>query len=191
MGRETIHNGERIIYIKDLDEGEYFSPNRNYKKQKFDVFECHVGIGYQKVVSEYKGIRVEFTTLVPSIGNEILFSVKVANISQRKKNLKLYFYMSPNVESGGHEAYTSAEFNREINGIFYDVEGYKLPNEYVKSYVATDKPVQSSAVTPADFKGLYNSFEDAEGLSQKARARHGALRVGIRIRKQRYNRRRA
>lgn len=90
----TIHNGERIIYIKDLDEGEYFSPNRNYKKQKFDVFECHVGIGYQKVVSEYKGIRVEFTTLVPSIGNEILFSVKVANISQRKKNLKLYFYMS-------------------------------------------------------------------------------------------------
>ena len=75
----TIHNGERIIYIKDLDEGEYFSPNRNYKKQKFDVFECHVGIDYQKVVSEYKGIRVEFTTLVPSIGNEILFSVKVAN----------------------------------------------------------------------------------------------------------------
>jgi cellobiose phosphorylase len=171
----TIHNGERIIYIKDLDEGEYFSPNRNYKKQKFDAFECHVGLGYQKVVSEYKGIRVEFTTLVPSIGHQILFSVKVANISQRKKNLKLYFYMSPNVESGGHEAYTSAEFNREINGIFYDVEGYKLPNEYVKSYVATDKPVQSFAVTPADFKGLYNSFEDPEGLSQKELCSKGSV----------------
>ena len=171
----TIHNGERIIYIKDLDEGEYFSPNRNYKKQKFDVFECHVGLGYQKVVSEYKGIRVEFTTLVPIIGNQILFSVKVANISQRKKNLKLYFYMSPKVESGGHEAYTSAEFNREINGIFYDVEGYKLPNEYVKSYVATDKPVQSFAVTPADFRGLYNTFEDPEGLHKKELCSKGSV----------------
>ena len=51
----TIRNGERLIYIKDRKTGEYYSANRNYTKLPFDKFECHVGLGYQRVISEYKG----------------------------------------------------------------------------------------------------------------------------------------
>lgn len=160
----TIHNGERLIYIKDEESGEYYSPNRNYKKQPFDVFECHVGIGYQRVVSEYKGVKTEFTTLVPTKGNVVQFQIKVTNTTEKTRKLKVYFYAQPKLEMGGHEAYASADFDAGLNGIYYNTDGYKLPMEYIKSYMCTDKAVESYAVTPNDFKGLYNGYDAPIGL---------------------------
>ena len=160
----TIHNGERLVYIKDLDEGAFYSPNRNYKKQPFDIFECHVGLGYQTVIGAYKGIKTEFTTLVPSNGNAVMFRIKITNTSPKTKNLDVYFCAFPKLEMGGHEAYASADFDTALNGIFYNTDGYKLPVEYIKSYLTTDKSVKSYAVTLNGFKGLYNSYESPVGL---------------------------
>ncbi|MBR3864488.1 MAG: hypothetical protein IKJ19_05205 [Clostridia bacterium] len=160
----SIFDGERLLYIKDKEDNAFYSPNRNYKKECFDDFACHVGLGYQKVVSNYKEIKTEFTTLVPSEGNAVLFAVKIINESQRKKSLDLYFMLSPKIENGGHEAYTSADFDARLNGIYYDVTGDKLPNEYIKSYLSTNKKIKSFAVSLNDFRGLYNTFENPEGV---------------------------
>lgn len=160
----SIFNGERLIYIKDRADNSFYSPNRNYKKEKFDIFECHVGLGYQKIVSKHKGIKTEYTTVVPNEGNAVIFFVKVINESRQSKALDLYFCVSPKVENGGHEAYAGADFDKGLNGIYYDVTGDKLPNEYVKSYLSTDEEVKSFAVTTNDFRGLYNTFEEPQGL---------------------------
>lgn len=170
----TIHGGERIVYIKDLDEKEYYSPNRNYKEESFDTFECHVGLGYQKVIGEYKGVRTEFTTLVPSKGNAVQFLIKVTNTLNQTKNLNVYFCALPKVEMGGHEAYASADFDKKLNGIFYNTDGYKLSREYIKRYIATDQSVAAYAVTPNSFKGLYRGYENPVGVESERLCSQGS-----------------
>ena len=162
----TIHDGERLVYVKDMESDEYYSPNRNYKKAAFDTFACHVGLGYQTIVGEYKGIRTEFATIVPTEGNAVQFLIRVQNVSEKSRKLKVYFYARPKLEMGGHEAYASARFDEKLNGIYYDTDGYKLPVEYVKSYFATDRRVEGYAVTPNDFKGYYEGYDAPIGVTQ-------------------------
>jgi len=160
----SVWNGERLVYIKDNDSGEFFASNRNYQKAKFDKFYCHVGIGYHTVVSEYKGVLTEFTTVVPTKGNVVQFKVSVKNVSEKPKNLSVYFMLNPKIENGGHEAYVSGDFDKGINGLYYDANVYLAENPYVKSFIATDKAVKSYAVSPDQFKGRYNGYDNPVGL---------------------------
>ena len=59
--RRDIERGDRNVYIKDKESGEIYSANRNHADLPFDKHECHVGLGYQTIVSEYKHIATEFT----------------------------------------------------------------------------------------------------------------------------------
>lgn len=156
----TIRNGERLIYIKDNDTGEYYSPNRNHERLKFDVFECHVGLGYQKVIGEYKGVRTEFIIQVPQSGNVVQFSVKVKNNSDVKKHINMYFYMLPKLDSrAGSGGENTANYDEELHGIYYSHDSYKTPIIYKKSYLSSEKTVNGFAVTDTQFKGVYGSYE--------------------------------
>ena len=160
----TLHGGEKLVYIKDEETGEYYAANRNYEKLSFDTFECRVGLGYQKVIGEYKGIRVAFTTLVPISGNAVQFNVKIANTGAKNRKLQVYFYAQPKTENGGHEAYAQADYDKNIHGIYYDTTGYKLETEYIKTYFAADREADSYAVTKNAFKGLYSDYAHPEGV---------------------------
>ena len=111
----TLHGGEKLVYIKDTETGEYYAANRNYGNLPFEKFECRVGLGYQKVISEYNGIRVEFTTLVPVSGNVVQFNVKIADTDEKRRRFKVYFYAQPKTENGGHEAYAQADYDKNTD----------------------------------------------------------------------------
>lgn len=161
----VIRNGERLIYIKDRETGEFYSPNRNYNKLPFDKHECHVGLGYQKVVSEYKKIKTEFTILTPKKDNLVLFNVKVENVGEQTKDLDLYFYNMPKLDPRADTASsTFADYDKNLGGIYYSTDGYNSKIEIKKSYLASSEPIDGYAVTDTDFKGLYGSYENPEGV---------------------------
>lgn len=163
----TLHGGERLVYIKDTETGEVYAANRNYGKLPFDTFECRVGLGYQKVIGEYKGVHTEFTVLVPLNGNAVQFNIKITNTGAGERRLQAYFYAQPKTENGGHEAYAQADFDKTLNGIYYDTTGYRLETEYIKSYLASDKKINSYAVTANAFKGLYNDYTHPAGVESE------------------------
>ena len=109
----------------------FFSPNRNFEKAPFNVFECHVGLGYQTVVSEYDGLRTEFTTLVPQEGNVVLFSVKITNLSNCDRDLDTYFYawpkMDPRASTGGA---SRAYYDEKMGANNYRTNTLNSPIEY-------------------------------------------------------------
>ena len=74
--RRDIERGVRNVYIKDKDTGEVYSANRNYDDLPFETHETHVGINYQKIICEYKGIAVIFTICVPKDDAVVLYEVK-------------------------------------------------------------------------------------------------------------------
>lgn len=162
--RRTIEAGERNVYVKDRETGESYCANRNYGRLPFEIHETHVGLGYQTVVSQYKGIRTEFTILVPVEGCATLFSIKVKNVSDRKRAQSVYFCIQPKPDLSWHAAYGCADYNERLNGLLYQHDGYKLPSEYTKIFVGSDAKCTAFDVSYEYFKGKYNGYDNPIGL---------------------------
>ena len=163
-GRRTIEAGDRNVYIKDKTTGESYSANRNHAALKFDKFETHVGLGYHTVVSEYKGVAVEFTTMVPVEGCATLFEIKVKNLTQEKKDLALYFCIQPKPDLSWHAAYGYSEDCRALGGLLFHHDGFRLPNDYTKIFVGSDKEYVGYDTNTPNFKGKYNGWHNPVGV---------------------------
>ena len=171
--RRTIEAGERNIYIKDKTTGEYYSANRNHNDLTFDKYEAHVGLGYHTVVSEYKGVEVEFTVLVPLTGTVMLYNVKIKNTSDQSKDLSMYFTLNPIVHLTAHSAYGYGDYFKNLNGFVFDHTAFDLHEEYNKIYVGSDVVCDAYEVDDARFKGAYNGFHNPVGLIQDKLASKG------------------
>lgn len=71
------------LYIRIKKNGSYsvFSPFFVPTLDKYDSYKCHVGLGYNRIVSEFNGIRTECTIFVP-IGKDVeIRDIKITNIS--------------------------------------------------------------------------------------------------------------
>ena len=73
--------GETLyIRFKDGDGYKVFSPFFVPTLDPYDMYECRVGLGYQKIISEFYGIRTEVTIFVPNGENVVLRDIKVTNL---------------------------------------------------------------------------------------------------------------
>ncbi len=57
-----------------------FSPFFVPTLDPYDRYECRVGLGYSRIVSEFYGIRTEVTIFVPSGGSQELRDIRVTNL---------------------------------------------------------------------------------------------------------------
>ncbi|MBE0690511.1 MAG: glycosyl transferase, partial [Anaerolineae bacterium] len=63
------------------DAYKIFSPYFVPTLDPYDVFECHVGLGYTRIVSEVYGIRTESTFFVPQGDERVIWDMTVTNVS--------------------------------------------------------------------------------------------------------------
>lgn len=71
------------LYIRIKQDGKYkvFSPFFVPTLDAYDKFECHVGMGYTRIISEFYGVRTECTIFVPIDEQVEIRDIKVTNIS--------------------------------------------------------------------------------------------------------------
>lgn len=170
--RRVIESGPRNVYIKDKKTGEYYSANRNYNDLPFDIFEAHVGMGYHKVCSEYKGVYTDFTILIPVSGNVSLFKVLVKNTSKTTKELGMYFTLNPEVHLTWHSAYGYGIYREDISGFEFDHTAFAVDNEYKKIYIGSNELCASYEVDEERFRGPYNGYHNPAGvISDKLESR--------------------
>ncbi len=160
--RRFMDSGERLVYIKDLDTGEIYSANRNFNKLPFDVFRCHVGVGYQKILSEYKGVETTLQIVVPPEDYAVQFGVTVANKTNEPKRLAVYFMTRLFTDLTGHDASGFGDKDEEFGGLTFPHYGYESPTKYGDSYLAAEKKYDSYAVVLRDIIGTYGTFSDPE-----------------------------
>ena len=77
------------LYLRFPTEDGYrvFSPFFVPTLDPYDRFECHVGLGYTRIVSEFYGIRTETTIFVPLRGICEVRDIKVTNISSAPREV--------------------------------------------------------------------------------------------------------
>lgn len=83
-------NGETMyIRIKEKDGYKIFSPYFVPTLDKFDLYECRVGLGYSKYVSEYYGVRTEVTVFVPSDSLRLIRDIKITNLGNEDREIDI------------------------------------------------------------------------------------------------------
>ena len=65
-------------------DGHYkvFSPFLVPTLDRYDKYECHIGLGYTRILSEFYGIRTEATIFVPIQGGVEIRDIKITNIGE-------------------------------------------------------------------------------------------------------------
>jgi cellobiose phosphorylase len=64
------------------DEGyRVFSPYYVPTLDPYDLYECHVGLGYTRIVSEFYGLRIDVTIFAPQGESRVIRDIKIMNIS--------------------------------------------------------------------------------------------------------------
>ncbi|MBO4572293.1 MAG: hypothetical protein J5762_00785 [Clostridia bacterium] len=164
--------GNNLVYIKE--NGEYYSANRNFKQEKFDRYEAHVGLGYHKVVSEYKGIKTEHTIIIPKDGFAQLNNIKVTNLTDKKRKTDLYSYIQLNLATSWHHSYSRAGFDEGSGGLLFTHNGYDLPTKYNTILALSDVPLAAYSVTKSDFTGIYGDFFAPDSLKKDRLSCNGA-----------------
>ncbi len=174
--RFIVNDGEagRLIYIKDRETGEFYDANRNYNNKPFDKYECHVGIGYQQIVSEYKGLEVKYTLTLPTEGFAELWKVEVKNNTDKVKKIDLIPYCRPAVNVTSHLAYGRADYNSELDGLYFLHDAYNITHNYVSIYMKATMSPNSYDISDINFKGVYNSPADPVALHNETLSNIGS-----------------
>lgn len=60
-----------------------FSPYLVPTLDPYDLYECHVGLGYTRIISEFYGIRTEVTIFVPLNESRVIRDIRITNLSKR------------------------------------------------------------------------------------------------------------
>lgn len=172
--RRDIEKGVRNVYIRDRTTGEAYSATRNYGDLPFDVHETHVGINYQRVISGYNGLEVIFTICVPKDDAVVLYNVKIINKRGDNRLIDGYFCINPTPALSWHDAYGVADNDESLNGLLYRHDGFALPNDFTKVFVGCDKKYDAYDLSPAEFKGVYNGYENPTALKNEKLSCTGA-----------------
>ena len=145
--------GETLyIRIKQAD-GSYkvFSPFFVPTLDKYDLYECHVGLAYQRIVSEFYGVRTEVTIFVPNGKNVVVRDIKVTNVGDSPLELDVI----PVVEFTHFDAlkqYTNADWvpqtmtvdaTKNSDGTVILQQYAFMKKEYEQNFFTSNYPVDS------------------------------------------------
>lgn len=71
------------LRFKNRTAYKVFSPFFVPTLDQYDQYECHVGLGYQRIISEFYNIRTEVTIFVPKGANVVVRDYKITNLSDQ------------------------------------------------------------------------------------------------------------
>jgi cellobiose phosphorylase len=141
------------LYLRIRENGAYkvFSPFFVPTLDRFDRYECRVGLGYQKFVTEFHGIRTEIVVFVPTGENVVLRDIRITNLRDEAVEIDAI----PVVEFSHFDAlkqYTNADWVPQTTQVDAErtPEGFVLLRQsafmkkgYENNFVTSNMPVDS------------------------------------------------
>jgi cellobiose phosphorylase len=80
---DSDFKGETVyLRFKQGKEYKVFSPYSVPTLDTYDLYECHIGLGYTRIVSDFYGIRTDVTILVPLGASRVIRDIQITNVSE-------------------------------------------------------------------------------------------------------------
>ncbi len=160
----------------------YFVPTLN----AFKRYECHVGLGYSRFVSQAHDIRTETTVFVPLDSHTLIRDIRITNVSSRPLDIDVI----PVVEYSHPDAlkqFTNADWvpqtmqskaHRDEGGMIVLVQYPFMYRDTRVNYFTSNCPVSSFESDRRRFLGdnEYGSWANPLSLQNEQLSNHEALR---------------
>ncbi|RUA11226.1 MAG: glycosyl transferase, partial [Flavobacteriia bacterium] len=174
------------IRIKEKNGYKVFSPFFVPTLDKYDKYESRVGLGYQRLISEFYGIRTEVTIFVPKDKNVVIRDIKVTNISENPVEIDVI----PVVEFTHFDAlkqYTNADWvpqtmtvdavNNEDGTVLLKQYAF-MKKEYENNFFTSNHPADSFQTDRKLFLGEneYGTWRDPKELQNDSLSNYEARR---------------
>lgn len=159
----------RLIYIRDEENGDYACMNKPFSRKKLEDYRCHVAVGSQRIVSRYCGISMELTLTVPEKGRAELWRLKICNESAKERSLSVFAYAKVHVNETPHCSYNLCNWDEIVGGLyfshaFHSIDSVEHPFKSV--YLCADTPVTSYCTSETRFRGHYQTYEHPAALEK-------------------------
>ena len=156
-----VDNGGRYFYIND--NGDTWTPSFMPMKKKLDRYECRHGIGYTSISGERNGISVKETFFVPVNDNCEIHRVKIKNISENKKDIKLFSFVEfclwdAQDDMLNYQRNLSTGEVEIENGIIYHKTEYRERRNHYAFYSVNSK-INGFETDRDTFLGQFNGFD--------------------------------
>ncbi|MCO5185939.1 MAG: glycosyl transferase [Anaerolineae bacterium] len=177
--------GGRYLYVRDNDNGSFWSPTWMPVRSRFDAYECRHGMGYTIISSAVDGIGNEIRYFVPPNEHVEIWQATVVNNRPNPANLSLFSA----IEFCLWDAYDDAtNFQRNFNtgqvevedGVIYHKTEYRERRNHF-AYFACSDPLAGFDTQRDAFLGAYRGWHEplvvARGKSAESIA-HGWQPIG-------------
>ncbi len=172
--------GGRYIYIRDDQDGTFWSPTWMPTRNPIEDYSCRHGLGYTLIGSNYKNIRADIRYFVPLDQTLEVWDLTVKNESNNQQELSLF----SSVEFCLWEAMDDAtNFQRNLNTgelevensvIFHKTEYRERRNHF--AYFACSEPLAGFETQREAFLGSYRGWESPQVIEKGQTS--NSLRVG-------------
>ena len=82
--------GGRYVYIRDNDDGRFWSPSWQPTRHAAEDYRCRHGMGYSIIGSTFRKIKAETLYIVPLGENLEIWQVSLTNLRKKKAHLSLF-----------------------------------------------------------------------------------------------------
>ncbi len=177
------------LYIRIHQKTGYkvFSPFFVPTLDKYTKYECHVGLSYQRIISEFYGIRTQVTIFVPHNSNVVIRDIEITNISKEPVTLDVI----PVVEYSHFDAlkqFTNADWVPQTMTVdaITDKHGQVIHKQYAfmkrdtaVNYFTSNTPVDSWETDRKQFLGdnEYGTWKNPLALQKAHLSNYEARRA--------------
>lgn len=166
---------------------QVFSPFFVPTLDKYNRYECHVGLSYQRIISEFYGIRTTVTIFVPDNASVVIRDIEITNISSESLTLDVI----PVVEYSHFDALkqlTNADWVPQTMTVdaIQDADGHVIHKQYAfmnrdtsVNYFTSNAPVDSWETDRKSFLGdnEYGTWKNPLALHEEHLSNHQARRA--------------
>jgi cellobiose phosphorylase len=158
--------GGKYYYL--YEDGVYWSPTWAPVKKDLDNYECRHGLGYTKITGEYNSIKTEILYFVPLNADCEIHQVKIKNLSDRERKLKLFSFIefclwdAFDDMTNFQRNFSTGEVEIEGSTIYHKTEYRERRNHY--SFFTVNEEIDGYDTDRESFLGLYNGFHEPEAV---------------------------
>lgn len=152
----------RYLYLRDMEDGEYWSPTWQPVMKEPEEYECRHGYGYTKIKSLYKGIQSRITYFIPLDKKYELWKVTLKNRTRRNRKLRIFTYLEFSSYEASYDIkadwprYFMTGF-REGNAVVFDPSDDWIHAEERLSFIGADMDITGFDCERDAFIGKYRS----------------------------------
>lgn len=157
-----IRNGNRYVYIKDMEDGSVWNPGWYPTRTEIEDYACRHGLGYTTVSGAHGGVRAELTGFVPTAEPAEVWRVSMKNTSSHEKTIKVYAYTEFSLEGysrySEYDSYVSAEYVESHKMVYAENNAQERPHEWFNGFIASNAEVSGYETSQKRFLGGYGDI---------------------------------